>query len=164
MNQQTIANSFANDESWNWSVDDSNSTASLNNPKTDVLSNTPSQTSLNNPSSEEAFPKVVRVVKKHMEDDNSEKHHKHELLDNLPPSRLGKPRKIDHLTPQWSTESQMSQESSDDVLHTSESDKILSRSSTVSQSPISGQDPVAEYQEQPNNLQPLMEDINTYYR
>lgn len=45
-------------------------------------------------------------------------------------------------TPQWSTESQMSQESSDDILHTSESDKshMMSRSSTISHSPLSGQE------------------------
>lgn len=45
-------------------------------------------------------------------------------------------------TPQWSTESQISQESSDDVLQTSESDKshMLSRNSTISHSPLSGQD------------------------
>ncbi|XP_044262205.1 protein transport protein Sec16A isoform X2 [Tribolium madens] len=50
----------------------------------------------------------------------------------------GKRNKLE--TPQWSVESQMSQESSDDVLQTSESDKsrMLSRSSTVSHSPISG--------------------------
>lgn len=42
-------------------------------------------------------------------------------------------------TPQWSVESQLSQESSDDILQTSESDKsrMLSRSSTISHSPIS---------------------------
>lgn len=46
--------------------------------------------------------------------------------------------KSENLTPQWSIESQVSQDSSDDVLLTSESDNrsnIISRSSTVSQSP-----------------------------
>lgn len=44
-------------------------------------------------------------------------------------------------TPQWSTESQVSQESSDDILQTSESDKShkMSQNSTISQSPLSGQ-------------------------
>lgn len=61
-------------------------------------------------------------------------------LDHL--TATGKRNKIENLTPQWSIESQMSQDSSDDILHTSESDKshMLSRSSTVSQSPISGHD------------------------
>lgn len=50
--------------------------------------------------------------------------------------------KSENLTPQWSVESQMSQDSSDDIVHTSESDKShkMSRSSTISQSPISGQE------------------------
>lgn len=45
-------------------------------------------------------------------------------------------------TPQWSTESQVSQESSDDILQTSESDKShkMSHNSTMSQSPLPGQD------------------------
>lgn len=55
-------------------------------------------------------------------------------------NQLNKRGKLE--TPQWSTESQVSQESSDDVLQTSESDKShkMSRNSTISQSPLSGQD------------------------
>ncbi|KAJ8981603.1 hypothetical protein NQ317_011882 [Molorchus minor] len=69
---------------------------------------------------------------------------KNEVTDNttdLFPKVTGKRGKLD--TPQWSTESQISQESSDDVLHTSESDKshMMSRSSTISHSPLSSQDP-----------------------
>lgn len=49
--------------------------------------------------------------------------------------------KNENLSPQWSMESQMSQDSSDDILHTSESgSRKLSRSSTISQSPLSTQD------------------------
>ncbi|KAH1026384.1 hypothetical protein HUJ05_000058 [Dendroctonus ponderosae] len=53
---------------------------------------------------------------------------------------VGNRKKLE--TPQWSTESQPSLESSDDVLQTSESDKshLMSRSSTISHSPISGQE------------------------
>lgn len=81
--------------------------------------------------SEELFPKVAKIVKPNDNTDNNR-------LDHLTVS--GKRGKLE--TPQWSVESQMSQESSDDILHTSESDKshILSRSSTISHSPISGPD------------------------
>lgn len=59
--------------------------------------------------------------------------------------------KNENLTPQWSIESQVSQDSSDDILLTSESDNksnILSRSSTISQSPsrpASTHDNIPEY-------------------
>lgn len=64
--------------------------------------------------------------------------------DNIPMLASATVRNIksEHLTQQWSTESQVSQDSSD-LQHTSESDKshMLSRSSTISDSPISGHDP-----------------------
>lgn len=56
----------------------------------------------------------------------------------------------ENLTPQWSIESQMSQDSSDDIV---ESGQKLSRSSTVSQSPLSGgHDANFEVVKQPNDL------------
>lgn len=122
LNKQSIAESFANDESWNWSVEESNSTSSLIHPK-----NAPQGATRNYPT-EELFPKMGK---------SSLEENKVEF----------KRDKIEHLTPQWSIESQMSQESSDDVLHTSESDKILSRSSTISHSPISTTEPAMEPQD-----------------
>lgn len=61
-------------------------------------------------------------------------------LTKIAPNQFTKRGKLD--TPQWSTESQVSQESSDDVLQTSESDKShkMSHNSTISQSPLPGQD------------------------
>lgn len=88
-----VSESFANDEAWNWSLDDQ-------------ASKPDSEVPIKN------LPQIERI---------SANRNKLE-------------------TPQWSMESQMSQESSDDLLQTSESDKsrMLSRSSTISHSPISG--------------------------
>lgn len=70
------------------------------------------------------------------------KHSTNYDLSNNTSNQVTKRGKLD--TPQWSTESQVSQGSSDDILHTSESDKShkMSLNSTVSQSSLSGQDMV----------------------
>ncbi|XP_071051239.1 uncharacterized protein [Onthophagus taurus] len=115
-----ISDSFNTEESWNWNVEDSTSTS-----KNDESSASVSQASL------DLFPKMGKLSDKHQKN--------YEDNEKVNPN-VTKIKKLDHLTPQWSTESQMSQESSDDILQTSESDKMLSRSSTISQSPISGQE------------------------
>lgn len=104
------------------------------------------------------FPKMGKLAEKHNQssdllvqtrkDNNDQKTNSPSVSysDNLSAHQLlgitsPKHNKSDNLTPQWSTESQLSQDSSD-LLHTSESDKshMLSRSSTISESPISGHD------------------------
>lgn len=81
------------------------------------------------------FPKIGDVSKQTVKQPTS-----YELANNPLSNQLIKRGKLE--TPQWSTESQISQESSDDILQTSESDKShkMSRNSTLSQSPLSGQD------------------------
>lgn len=150
-NQQTIADSFANDESWNWFVDESNSTAALTHSKIEALNNMSSQDMPKNYVSEEAFPKMGKLAEKHNKSLNDDVDDRHILRKDKP----------DNLTPQWSTESQMSQESSDDVLNTSDCEKILSRSSTISHSPT----PATEaYPEVQSGLMPEPQDARAYYR
>lgn len=115
--------SFSNDKTWDWSIGaDNNSIVSDN--KTDEHN-------------EQMFPKVGETYMQNV---------KPESTPPLSKQNLKMPHlnaiKNDNLTPQWSVESQMSQDSSDDIVHTSESDKShkLSRSSTISQSPLSGHD------------------------
>ncbi|XP_066150746.1 protein transport protein Sec16B isoform X3 [Euwallacea fornicatus] len=101
---QSIGESFANDQSWDWSVMEQQQVEESG-------------------SNVNIFPTIGDLGMKGK-------------FDGTKSYR----KKLD--TPQWSTESQPSIESSDDVLHTSESDKshIVSRSSTISHSPISGQE------------------------
>ncbi|XP_057668729.1 uncharacterized protein LOC130901379 isoform X3 [Diorhabda carinulata] len=108
-----VDGAFSNEEAWNWGVEDAKNPVKNENPG-DV---------------QDLFPKISKNSQK-TDNDTAQDH-----------STTGKRGKLE--TPQWSTESQISQESSDDVLHTSESDKshMMSRSSTISHSPISGQDP-----------------------
>lgn len=144
---EVVPNSFNAEESWNWSVDESSSsTSTLNYPKLDHSNATTSLTSLDSfkqePGIDGLFPKMGRFAEKYNNSlDNSEV--QDTSIKSLEPAKIPgviKLRNSENLTPQWSTESQMSQESSDDILQTSESDKMLSRSSTISQSPISGHD------------------------
>ncbi|KAL1505990.1 hypothetical protein ABEB36_005430 [Hypothenemus hampei] len=112
-----LGDSFVTDESWNWTLTDS-STQQQN-----VLENNMRQEhNVNN-----LFPTIGDIKSNKTDNQVSRK-------------------KIE--TPQWSTESQPSLESSDDVLHTSESDKshLVSRSSTISHSPTSGQDLLLHHQ------------------
>ncbi|CAH1130815.1 unnamed protein product [Ceutorhynchus assimilis] len=106
---QPIAESFANDESWNWSVD---------------AQQQQRQSNENNAQQDQNLFPTIGDLKAAIKPDQAE------LLNT-------NRKKLD--TPQWSTESV---ESSDDVLQTSESDKshMVSRSSTISHSPISGQE------------------------
>lgn len=137
INQQAIVDSFANDESWNWSVDDSNSSTSLIQTKTENIT---SQDTSRSYQTEEAFPKMGKLAEKHNKTLTEEDVKYVESRNNY------KKDKIENITPQWSTESQMSQESSDDVLNNSDCEKILSRSSTISHSPTSAPDPYPEAQ------------------
>ncbi|XP_023012010.2 endoplasmic reticulum export factor secretory 16 isoform X2 [Leptinotarsa decemlineata] len=120
-----IGNSFANDETWNWGIEEAKP---VNPVQTRPVGDNASEI-------RDQFPKTSPLVKT---ENNSDSLHLDHVQDN---SRLSAVRKkLD--TPQWSTESQISQESSDDVVQTSESDKshMMSRSSTISHSPISGND------------------------
>ncbi|XP_050306362.1 uncharacterized protein LOC126743361 isoform X3 [Anthonomus grandis grandis] len=115
-----IGESFSKDESWNWSVSDSH--RQQNVLDTNSAAVPPPQNNL--------FPTIGDL--------------KNAKSDNLGLSNAHR-KKLE--TPQWSTESQLSLESSDDV-RTSESDKshMISRSSTISHSPIFGQDPLVPSQ------------------
>lgn len=111
---------FANDESWNWGLDEvSNNSQTL------------SQKKMNNP--QELFTKIGDNARQ-----NPKQLSSYELKTSS--NQFAQRGKLE--TPQWSTESQISQESSDDILQTSESDKShkMSHNSTMSQSPLSGQD------------------------
>lgn len=142
-----VGDAFANDESWNWGVDDTKSPIN-------TLQSVPKKEET--PDAEGLFPKMEKNSNRPVKTENDA-----ELMRTLPPQDLlkvsGKRGKLE--TPQWSTESQMSQESSDDILHTSESDKshMMSRSSTISQSPLSGQ-------EQSQNLDDIPNQNNAYYQ
>ncbi|XP_072391264.1 uncharacterized protein Sec16 isoform X2 [Diabrotica undecimpunctata] len=130
--------SFGNLETWNWPTQEVKNPVNNEEP-TDVP---------------ELFPKIGLVAKISPKSDTDTDISKlHPLQDHL--TVTGKRSKLE--TPQWSTESQMSQESSDDILHTSESDKshMMSRSSTISHSPISGHDLIAQNIDEP----PVKNDI-----
>ncbi|XP_049821203.1 protein transport protein Sec16A-like isoform X4 [Aethina tumida] len=115
-----IGESFGTDETWNWHVEDTKQTT---NQVENVVQ-----------PDNDLFPRVGSAANKLVKAENKPDLPK--VQDNL--AVAGKRGKLD--TPQWSVESQLSQESSDDVLHTSESDRMMSRSSTVSHSPVSGQE------------------------
>ncbi|XP_065156222.1 protein transport protein Sec16A isoform X4 [Atheta coriaria] len=136
-----VADGF-NDESWNWNVDEN----SIANSASALRSETNKERHDSGNSEQqirELFPKMSssssKVVPK------SENLETVPLLPSLP---INKRIKSEVFSPQWSIESQVSQESSDDILQTSESDKLFSRSSTISHSPVSGhhtpQEPVVE--------------------
>lgn len=133
---------------WNWGWDDNNSNQNQNLNQNQPNQNQPNQTQPNQNSQNvsESFAndetwnwtvddnqknqeqvKETKPPEKYQETDNTE-HLQHAAVSRI---------KNETLTPQWSIESQVSQDSSDDVLLTSESDNRskLSRSSTISQSP-----------------------------
>lgn len=134
-----VGESFTDDKSWNWSVEDTNDNS--NKIYTDFQPSTSNNQNLLGTEGQDKnlFPKMVKHEKHSPQNEQPE-----------PPTRH---TKTDHLTPQWSTESQMSQDSSD-LLHTSESDKshMLSRSSTISESPISGQEGTVDHLARPQLL------------
>lgn len=114
-NATSTLDSFSNDKTWEWSISDNNLAAGDNKLQEQ---------------NEQLFPKVGE---KYVQNVDSTKQ-------NVKMNHLSAV-KNDNLSAQWSMDSQMSQDSSDDVLHTSESgSRKLSRSSTISQSPISGHD------------------------
>ncbi|XP_030749352.1 protein transport protein Sec16B isoform X3 [Sitophilus oryzae] len=109
-----LADSFSNDESWNWSVSE------IRTPENNAHQQDQKPNDL--------FPTVGDLKKP--------------PVSNTRPEAPPQSNRSKLETPQWSTESQPSIESSDDVAHTSESDKshLVSRSSTISHSPVSGQE------------------------
>lgn len=125
---QNVVNSFASDTSWNWSVEDSA------NMKTEIVSSEqPVEESIQHqqqtPTTTEYYSNTHAAS-----EINTIAGLEHQL--NLLPgiNRI----KNENLTPQWSIESQVSQDSSEDVMLTSESDNrsnVLSQSSTTSHSP-----------------------------
>ncbi|XP_031333554.1 uncharacterized protein LOC116163652 isoform X2 [Photinus pyralis] len=151
----------SNEETWNWTVEDSNTNSSDvhaldSHSSTSTNKNSAHQNTQHTASQPSVFPQMGKLAEKHSQstdvysqDSNCESslnqhslaYSDHPTLNQAVISSTLKHNKIDHLTPQWSTESQMSQDSSD-LLHTSESDKshMLSRSSTISESPVSGHD------------------------
>lgn len=149
-----ITDSFSNNESWNWNVDN---TASQQAELKQSLEPSPDDP-------ETSFPQMGKLADKHRKLSKSELNTPEQTMgtiENLPSTLMGKRNKMDHLTPQWSLESQMSQDSSDEIAHTSESDKsrMISRSSTISQSPVSGHDANLESLNnlQHDNVSPLQE-------
>lgn len=162
--KNTITESFANDESWNWTVDDNNSAASqsvntnhLSQHNEQVINQikdtttTSQNVDLNNEQQHSNITKDIPAKvdsenndslvqnSEHNQDFYSNSSQPVDIVEDLPPSMPSVRRVMnDNLTPQWSIESQVSQDSSEDVLLTSESDNrsnILSQSSTTSQSP-----------------------------
>ncbi|KAK5649877.1 hypothetical protein RI129_000906 [Pyrocoelia pectoralis] len=153
----------SNEETWNWTVEDSN-TNSTDTHVSETRSHFSNSTNQNSAHQNiqhigiqsNTFPQMGKLAEKHSQPDgvysqdpnlehNINKipstHSDHLSHNQTVVSSTSKHNKTDHLTPQWSTESQLSQDSSD-LLHTSESDKshMLSRSSTISESPVSGHD------------------------
>lgn len=114
-----IEDEFGNDESWNWGLED---TTPQIVPQKDVSN------------LQDSLSKTDDFTKQ-----NPKQPHNYDST-KVSSNQLTKRGKLD--TPQWSTESQISQESSDDILQTSESDKShkVSGNSTISQSPLSGPD------------------------
>lgn len=151
-----IADSFSNDTAWNWSVDDTSVAGQVSYQQ--QVMNTGSE----NVQNEQSFSSVENKIPQNaatklepLENVHANQHMKNVVLDHL--TATGKRSKIENLTPQWSVESQMSQDSSDDILHTSESDKshMLSRSSTISQSPTSAHDANADVTVKQERFSPL---------
>lgn len=116
-----IEDAFAIDESWNWGLEEASNNTETVSPR-----------EMN--SSQDLSLKLGDSARQNIKQLNSYNFSK------TTTNQITKRGKLD--TPQWSTESQVSQESSDDILQTSESDKShkISRNSTISQSPLSGQD------------------------
>lgn len=162
VNSNPIESRFKNDQSWDWPIDESNS--ATNKPTQGESASYGQHCNESN-----LFPKVGNFAAQHHSNVQSNSSLKYEeqsknshvpvqenvqniehsgnvmeYQDNMPMLTSATVRNIksEHLTQQWSTESQVSQDSSD-LQHTSESDKshMLSRSSTISDSPISGHDP-----------------------
>ncbi|KAL3278660.1 hypothetical protein HHI36_016197 [Cryptolaemus montrouzieri] len=130
-----LSSNLANDESWNWSVEEPG-----NQLKENIRDDIPAKDSM------DLFPKMGKLATMGAGDQGNAD----EIIGSLPPpAATGRRNKLE--TPQWSMDSQLSQESSDDILQTSESDNHLVSSSTVSHSPLSGLD----------NLHPMKEDLTT---
>ncbi|KAJ8938477.1 hypothetical protein NQ318_004117 [Aromia moschata] len=110
-----VGDAFSNEESWNWGLEDTKSNA-------DPIQNPPKK---DEPDVNELFPKVGKNATRPVKTENNP-----DSVKPLPQDLL-----------------KMSQESSDDILHTSESDKshMMSRSSTISHSPLSGQEPSSSH-------------------
>ncbi|KAK9872597.1 hypothetical protein WA026_018729 [Henosepilachna vigintioctopunctata] len=127
-----LSSPINNDETWNWSVEEPS-----NQGKEPMLGN---DNPYKNPA--DLFPKVGKAATARAGGDVGN-------LDNignsLPSLAAAKRNKLE--TPQLSMDSQMSQESSDDILQTSESDNHLASSSTVSHSPLSGHDNLLQTRE-----------------
>lgn len=143
-----ISESFSNDHTWNWSVEEAKNSGAHRNFEPAAKLNS------EQPTKENLFLQMGKLAENHnaMSNENLQENLEPQQpqienvdvpsFENLPSGVTGKHAKLSDLTPQWSMESQVSQDSSEDILPTSESDKskIISRSSTVSQSPISGQE------------------------
>ncbi|KAK4881738.1 hypothetical protein RN001_005057 [Aquatica leii] len=165
LNVNASAVNFAtNEETWNWSVDDPNTNSNSKHSLETQVNSPNSYQNIQNASSSQAnvFSQMGKLAEKHNTTNEISSLDSLEDSNNIPTASevltsIPKHGKADHLTPQWSTESQMSQDSSD-LLHTSESDKshMLSRSSTISESPVSGQDINAE------NIMPRQEIYGTH--
>ncbi|CAH1974224.1 unnamed protein product [Acanthoscelides obtectus] len=115
-----IDDAFANDESWNWGVEDSKPImpqAASHVPPTPTDSNV-----------QELFPLVGQATTDSVKPEND-----CNVPSKMPVMQDSMSKRGKLETPQWSTESQMSQESSDDVVHTSEKEihMMMSHSAAV---------------------------------
>nr|CAI5859844.1 unnamed protein product [Callosobruchus analis] len=104
---EAIDDAFANDESWNWGVEDSKPTI---NQAAGLTPATPTGSN-----AQDLFPLVGQPRRDSAKPENDCNVPNKISVVQDSTSKRGKLE-----TPQWSTESQMSQESSDDVVHTSE--------------------------------------------
>ncbi|XP_044731095.1 uncharacterized protein LOC123294083 isoform X3 [Chrysoperla carnea] len=137
-NFSTIQDSFnQGDDTWNWTVEDSNSSSTSNSYKTEIgKQQMKNETKLDEQSPSVLFEQMGPLAGKHQGKPTEEPKENVVSLEQIPSTFTGRRMQQNDstLTPQWSIESQLSQDSSDDMLPTSESNK-LSRSSTISQCP-----------------------------
>ncbi|XP_018332218.1 uncharacterized protein LOC108741774 isoform X3 [Agrilus planipennis] len=150
-----IAKNFVNDETWNWSLEDSSSTSSLlkqeGTEKGSVVNeNTYGAQSVqsNDHLREDLFPKVGSTAAKHNQNLKSGSLDSENQNSQIVPgsasvehkSAIKKVNKPEMLPAQWSTESQISQDSSENIQTSDSNSRILSRSSTTSESSLPLQD------------------------
>lgn len=148
-NANVIEESFGTNESWNWSMDDKKDNeltpAQQANSQTEL--NTPPPPPLTTTNAVQAVPSEVVADTIAPPNLNGTRHHVEEvrslsdrdvIKDRLPNLAAGRRLQLDNLTPQWSIESQMSQESSDGPHTHSEGTYRSENQSRNSNSPAGG--------------------------
>ncbi|XP_049887502.1 uncharacterized protein LOC126381947 isoform X3 [Pectinophora gossypiella] len=113
-NANVIEESFASTDTWNWSMEDKKESKQPVSTKQGVATLQPENTPENNAVSEPPPPRSGSNLSTHAPTEEVKTLGDREVVkERLPNLALGKRFNLDNLTPQWSIESQMSQESSD---------------------------------------------------